>query len=159
MEDYKVPQPPSQVAPIPTQCASRGCSGRPACPIHRPHDGDQKQTHTICPVSSEREGQITISGDTYTSESHERWRVNHTRIGSWPGLPFTISSKTTLNLKEVLRKEDKFRCSPRGSLTVDSKCRSGSVTSHTQHLARWSCLSSAWFPSGWTTFPSEQTHP
>ena len=97
-------------------------------------------------MSSERERQITVSYDTYTSENHEHQRVNHTRVGSWPGLPFTISSKTTLNLKEVLWKEDRFHCSPRGSLTVYSQCRSGRVTSHTQRLAHWSCLSSACFP-------------
>lgn len=54
-------------------------------------------------------------------------------------LPFTISSKTTLNLKEVLRKEDKFHCSPRGSLTVHSRSAGVAVSQaglDTQRLAR-----------------------
>lgn len=120
--DYGFPQPPSQVTPISSQ-SPPGVLRGPAWPILAPMMVIQKQTHTICQVSSgERKTNHRSCPSTYTSENHEHQRVNHSRIGSWPGLPFTISSKTTLNLKEVLRKEDKFHCS-RSSLTVHSQCR------------------------------------
>lgn len=128
VEDFKVSAPPTPGCPYFESVHLQGASVGPACP---PTSAVTTTFRSKPPFRSASSEQAKVYHHPFTVYTHFGGScVNRTSIGSWPSLPFTISSKTKLNLTEVLWEEDKLHCFPWGSLTTNSEQRSGSPRSH-----------------------------